>query len=52
MAKLENETATPGTREVIVSPLSKNAIKRQLKRQRWEDSKADRKAYKTVKLKE
>src|SRR5215471_5893758 len=33
-------------------PLSKNALKRQLKRQRWEDSKADRRAYKKAKLKE
>jgi tRNA (guanine9-N1)-methyltransferase len=31
-------------------PLSKNALKRQLKRQRWEDSKADRRAHKKAKL--
>jgi len=33
-------------------PLSKNALKRQLKRQRWEESKADRRAVKRAKLKE
>ena len=35
-----------------VAPPSKNALKRQLKRQRWEDSKADRRAYKKAKIKE
>ena len=34
------------------SVLSKNALKRELKRQRWEDSKEDRRAYKKAKLKE
>jgi len=33
-------------------PLSKNALKRQLKHQRWEESKADRRAVKRAKLKE
>jgi hypothetical protein len=34
------------------SPLSKNALKRQLKRQRWEDGKEARKEYKKAKLKQ
>src|SRR5271163_3000375 len=33
-------------------PLSKNAQKRLLKRQRWEDGKAERRAHKKYKLKE
>jgi len=33
-------------------PLSKNALKRHLKRQRWEESKADRRAVKRAKLRE
>jgi hypothetical protein len=33
-------------------PLSKNALKRQLKRKRWEESKSDRRALKKAKLKE
>ena len=33
-------------------PLSKNALKRQLKRKRWEESKSERLAHKKAKLKE
>ena len=33
-------------------PLSKNALKRALKRKRWEETKDDRKAMKKAKLKE
>jgi hypothetical protein len=33
-------------------PLSKNALKRQLKRQRWEESKEERRAQKKARLKE
>ena len=45
-------TEQSGKTPEAVPPLSKNALKRQLKRQRWEDSKADRRAYKKAKLKE
>ena len=41
-----------GNTPEAVPTISKNALKRQLKRQRWEDSKADRRACKRAKLKE
>jgi tRNA (guanine9-N1)-methyltransferase len=49
MAERAEESGSPPE---AVPVLSKNALKRQLKRQRWEDSKADRRAYKKAKLKE
>ena len=48
----DNEGELSTNIQDVIPPLSKNAIKRQLKRQRWEDSKADRRAYKKAKLKE
>lgn len=52
MAEPENEAETSTNPQEVIPPLSKNALKRQLKRQRWEDSKADRRAYKKAKLKQ
>jgi tRNA (guanine9-N1)-methyltransferase len=46
---MASEGETPAEETAV---LSKNALKRQLKRQRWEDSKDDRRAYKKAKLKE
>lgn len=48
----DGEGESPTNAQEVIPPLSKNAIKRQLKRQRWEDSKADRQAYKKAKIKE
>jgi tRNA (guanine9-N1)-methyltransferase len=53
-----NSTDMPENTENLVNttsndpPLSKNALKRQLKRQRWEDGKEERRAYKKAKLKQ
>jgi tRNA (guanine9-N1)-methyltransferase len=48
---MDEETETTSNPQEGTSQLSKNAIKRQLKRQRWEDSKDERRAYKKAKLK-
>jgi len=42
----------PSAVDGIEPPLSKNALKRQLKRKRWEESKPERRAHKKAKLKE
>jgi hypothetical protein len=55
---IPENTATPPqnietpTSNLNDSSLSKNALKRQLKRQRWEDGKEARKEYKKAKLKQ
>ena len=52
MVEIDGEPkSSPGAQEPGPQ-LSKNAIKRQLKRQRWEDSREERRAYKKAKLRE
>jgi hypothetical protein len=50
----ENESPSKETSTVEGTEplLSKNALKRQLKRKRWEESKPERRAHKKAKLKE
>ena len=50
----ESESRLKDTSDVqdAEPPLSKNALKRQLKRKRWEESKPERRAHKKAKLKE
>src|SRR5271156_2968789 len=52
MEENESPLKEPLGVEGTESLLSKNALKRQLKRKRWEESKSERRAHKKAKLKE
>jgi len=50
MPEHEPTTQPPEFLNIQTPPLSKNALKRELKRQRWEDSKEERRAHKKAKI--
>ena len=52
MAEPDEQTEPVLGPQELIPQLSKNALKRQLKRQRWEDSRKERRARKKAKQKE